>query len=154
MQDDMARNMKTMQENQVKADAHQANFEALTEMTARMDTRHNEMLTWLKDLKFNREEMMACQEPMEARLEEDKPASEERTPEVAQEQEVTKEDAIEMPVGEPRKRRRDQRHLVAQRRQKEEERDLDARRRVKQWNLVAARRGTTRRAKVARRKEN
>jgi hypothetical protein len=25
---------------------------------------------------------------------------------------------------------------------------------VKQWNLVAARRGTTRRAKVARRKEN
>jgi hypothetical protein len=70
---------------------------------------------------------------------------------VAHEQEVSMEDAVFMPVGEPRKRRLN-RHLAAQRRQKEEERDLDARRRGKQQDLVAARRGTTSRAAVARRR--
>jgi hypothetical protein len=35
--------------------------------------------------------------------------------------EVNTEDAVVMPVGEPRKRRQDRRHLAAQRRQKEEE---------------------------------
>jgi hypothetical protein len=53
-----------------------------------------------------------------------------------------------MLVAEPRKRRRD-RHLAAQCRQKEDERNLDARRRGKQRNLVPAPRGTTRRAQVA-----
>jgi hypothetical protein len=73
------------------------------------------------------------------------------TPEVAQEQEVPLEDAVIMPVAEPRKMRRDRRNLDAVRRQKEEERNLDTRRRGKQQNLVAARRGPTRRVQVARR---
>jgi hypothetical protein len=55
-----------------------------------------------------------------------------------------------MPVGEPRKRRRDGRHLAAVRRQKEGQRNLEARRRGKEQDLVAARRGATRRAAVAR----
>jgi hypothetical protein len=94
---------------------------------------------------------MACQETMEARLGEEEPVSEDMTPEVAHGQEVPLEDAVVMPVGEPRKRCRD-RHLAAQRRQKEGEPDLDARRHGKQQDLVAARRGTTRRAAVARRR--
>jgi hypothetical protein len=103
---------------------------------------------------------------MEARLEkEDKPASVDRTPEVAQEQKVPREDAVDMPVGEPRKRRRERRNLAAVRSQKKQDKNLDARRRRKQKKrtqnkdgcrkgLVAARRGTTRCAGGARRKEN
>jgi hypothetical protein len=100
---------------------------------------------------------------MEARLEEDKPASEDMTPEVAHDQEVPMEDAVVMPVAEPRKRRRDRRNLAAVRRQKKKDRNLDAKRCRKEHkrtqrkngcrgNLVAARRGTTRRAAVARRR--
>jgi hypothetical protein len=75
---------------------------------------------------------MACQEKTEARLEVETPASEDRTPEVAHEQEVPREDAVDMPVGEQRKRGRDRRNLAAVRCQEEEERNLDARRRRKQ----------------------
>jgi hypothetical protein len=53
-----------------------------------------------------REETMSCQEKTEARLEEEELASVEMVPEVADE-EVLKEDATVVPVGEPRKRRRD-----------------------------------------------
>jgi hypothetical protein len=81
---------------------------------------------------------MACQEKMEARLQHE-PASEDMTPEVAHEQEIPLEDAVVMPVGEPRKGRRDRRHLTAGRRQK---------------NLVVAHRGTTHRAAVAWRRIN
>jgi hypothetical protein len=57
---------------------------------------------------------------MEACLEgKEEPASMEFKPEVADEK-VPLEDAVVMPVGEPRKRRWDQRHLAAQRHQKEE----------------------------------
>jgi hypothetical protein len=113
-----------------------------------MLTRIQERMTYREDLK----ETMACQEKMEASLEEEEPASVDMTPDVAHEQEVPKEDAVEMPVGELRKRRRDQRLLAAGRRQKKEERNLDARRRGKQQKFVAARRGTTRCAEAARRK--
>jgi hypothetical protein len=64
-------------------------------------------------IKDNQEETTACQETMEARLEKETPASEDMTPEVAHEQEVPLEDAEVMPVGEPRKRRRDQRRNLA-----------------------------------------
>jgi hypothetical protein len=50
----------------------------------------------------------------------EKPASEDMTPEVVHEEEFPLEDAVVMPVGEPRSRRRDRRHLAAQRRQKKE----------------------------------
>jgi hypothetical protein len=102
---------------------------------------------WSSDLKINREETMACQDTMEALLEEDKPASVDMTPEVAHEQEVPVEDATVMPVGEPRKRRRD-RNLAAQRRQKMEQ-ERTQRKDGCQKNLVAARR-----AAVAWRKIN
>jgi hypothetical protein len=103
---------------------------------------------------------MASQETMEACLECKEPASVEMNPEVA-DKEVPLEDAVVMPVKEPRNRRRDRRNLAAGRRQKEQDRNLEARRRWKQQrrtqsknrcrrNLVAARRGTTRRAQVAR----
>jgi hypothetical protein len=94
---------------------------------------------------------MACEGKTEARLEvEDKPASVDTTPEVADDREVPLEDAEEMPAGEPRKRRRDRRNMAAVRRQKKQERNLEVGRRGKQRNLVAARRGTTRRAAMAR----
>jgi hypothetical protein len=82
---------------------------------------------------------------------------------VAQEQEVALEDVVDMPVREPRKRRRDQwQNLAAVCHQKEQNQNLDARRRRKEQkralrkngcrrNLVAARRGTTRRVQVAQR---
>jgi hypothetical protein len=86
---------------------------------------------WSSDLKINREETMACQEKTEARLEEEELASVDIIPEVAQEQEVTLEDAVEMPVREPKKGRRDRRNLAAVRRQKEQDQNLEARRRRK-----------------------
>jgi hypothetical protein len=75
---------------------------------------------------------------MEARLEEEKPASMEMKPEVADE-EVPLEDAVVMPVGEPRKRRRDRQHLAAQRRQKKEQKRTQRKDGCRK-NLVAARR--------------
>jgi hypothetical protein len=95
---------------------------------------------------------MAFLEQTEARLEEEEPASVDTTPEVADDQEVPVEDAEVRSVTEPRKRRRDGRNLAAVRRQKKQNRDLDARRRGRQQDLVVARRGTTRRAVVARRR--
>jgi hypothetical protein len=44
------------------------------------------MIAWLKGLKLNREQTMACHEKTEARLEEEKPASMELKPEVADEE--------------------------------------------------------------------
>jgi hypothetical protein len=118
---------------------------------------------WSSDLKITQEETMACQETMEPCLGKEESTSEDMTPEVAHEQEVPREDAVVMPVGEPRKRRRDQRHLAAVSRQKDQDRDLDARPRRKEQkraqrkngcrrSLVAARRGTTRRAALTRRR--
>jgi hypothetical protein len=117
----------------------------LQEMMARMDA-------WLTDMKENREETMACQVSMEACLECKEPASVEMKPEVADE-EVPLEDAARMPVGEPRNRRRDRRHLAAQRRQKKEQKRTQSKNGCRK-DLVAARRGTTRCAAVARRKKN
>jgi hypothetical protein len=154
MQERMDANTKTMREDmkasQAKADAQQAKMEA--RMDAKMGSMQAALKSAIKDIKFNREETMACQGTMEARLEEYKPASMDTTPEVARDQEVPREDAEVMPVEEPRKRRRDRRNLAVGRRQKKEKRILDARHREKQRDLVAARRGTTRRAAVARRR--
>jgi hypothetical protein len=104
----MDTNTKTMQEdmktNQAKTDIN------LKEMRKEIKSGQAEMRSivnaWLSDLKINREETMACQETMEACLECKEPASVEIKPEVADE-EVPKEDAVVMPVGEPRNRRRD-----------------------------------------------
>jgi hypothetical protein len=85
-----------------------ANKTMLAEMIARMDARREDMEASRNSW---RKETMSYQETTEARLEEDKPASVDTTPEVVHEQEVPRENAIEMPVGEPRKRRRDRRQI-------------------------------------------
>jgi hypothetical protein len=151
-----------MKANQAKSDADRqtdkeqmlATIKANPEMTARMDAKIGSMQAKIKSaiesMKIIEEETMARQQKTEARLQEDKPASVDMTHEEAHEQEVPLVDAVFMPVGEPRKRRRDRRQLAAQGRQKEEQ-NLDAWIRGKQRDLVAARRGTTRRVQVARR---
>jgi uncharacterized protein with HEPN domain len=132
--------------------ANQAKGDVVTEMTARVDAKMRsmqaELKSAIKDLKINGEETMACQEKTEARLEIEKPTSEDMTPEVAHRQEVPLEDAVVMPVGEPRKRRRDRPHLAAGRRQKKEQKRTQKKDGC-QKNLVAARR-----AAVAWRKIN
>jgi hypothetical protein len=157
-----------------------AAIKANEEMTARMDAKigsmHDELKSTIeegikdamqsmqaalksaiKEAKFNRKETMACQGKMGAHLEEDKPASVDTAPEVADDQEVPVEDAEVRSVTEPRKRRRDGRNLAAVHRQKKKDRVLDARCRGKEQGraqrkngclkiLVAARRGATHRA--------
>jgi hypothetical protein len=99
---------------EIKADRKTDTERMIARMDAKMGSMQTELKSAIKDLKFNREETMACQEIMEARLEvEDRPASVDTTPEAAHEQEVPREDAEVMPVGEPRKRRQDRRHLAA-----------------------------------------
>jgi hypothetical protein len=119
-------NTKTMLANNqerllAKMDASQKEAEAYREDIKEIKSGQAEMRAiikaWSSNLKINREETLACQEKTEARLEEDKPASVDMTPEVAHEQEVPLEDVVVMPVGEPRKRLRDRRNLAAQRRQ-------------------------------------
>jgi hypothetical protein len=131
---------------QEKLDANKktANIDIIEEM----DAKHKKVT----DRNDNREETVACQEKTEARLEgKEEATSVDMEPEVAHE-EVPVEDAVVMPVGEPRKRRRDRRNLAAGRHQQKENRNLDARRRRNQQklshsqdgcrrNLVAARRG-------------
>jgi hypothetical protein len=101
--------------------------------------------TMQDDMKTNQAELKSAITQIEWK----KPASMEMKPEAAHE-DVPLEDAARMPVGEPRKRRRD-RNLDARRRRKQQERTKKKDRCRK--NLVAADRRTTRRAKVARRKE-
>jgi hypothetical protein len=114
-----------------------AEREALNERIARMDANQAELKGAIAHKKW------------------EKPTSKDMA------QEVPKEDAAVMPVGEPRNRhRKDRRNLAAGRRQKKEERNLDARRLRKQQkrikskdgcrkDLGAARRGTTFRAAMA-----
>jgi hypothetical protein len=93
----------------------------------------------------------------------EKPAPVDTTPEVAHNQQVPVEDAELWSGAEPRERHRGGRNMAAVRRQKEKDRVLDTRCRGKEQgraqrkngflkNLIAARRGTTRRAMGARRR--
>jgi hypothetical protein len=111
------------------------------------------MLAKMQERMIDREdvkETMACIEKTEVRLGKEKPTSEDMTPEVAHEQEVPLEDSVVMPVTEPRNTRRD-RHLAAQRRQKKQQKRTQSKDGCRR-NSVTARRGTTRRAQVARRR--
>jgi hypothetical protein len=65
----------------------------------KMGTSHMEMVSAFKP--EIEEETMACREMMDARLEEEQPASLDMKPEAAE-----REVPIEMPVGEPKKKRR------------------------------------------------
>jgi hypothetical protein len=89
-------------------------------MMKMMDTSHKEMVAENKPERDM--ETMACRETTEARLEEKEPTSVEAKPEVAQQQEVPVKDAEVMPVGEPKKKRRRDRKLTAERRRQMNER--------------------------------
>jgi hypothetical protein len=92
--------------------------------------------------------MMACQ-GMEAHQEEEKPASLDTKPEAAQQEEVPVEDAEVIPVGEPKKKRRRDRKLAAEHRHQKT--NTSTRENCgPQERLDIARRGTSHRAKVAR----
>jgi hypothetical protein len=121
--------LKTLLVNQEKAEANRkidkedtnaSTKRMLAEMTEKMDTNMGAMKAALKsairEITFNREETVACQETMEASLEAEGLVSMDTTPEVAHEQEVSSEDAEVMAVRGPKTRRRDQRHLATGRR--------------------------------------
>ncbi|PNE09429.1 hypothetical protein B7P43_G15435 [Cryptotermes secundus] len=76
-----------------------------------------------------------------------------RKPEVAQQREVPVEDATVMAVGEPKRKRRRDRKLVAER-CRQEPKDRTREKYGSQKRLAVARRWTGHRAKVARQKEN
>jgi hypothetical protein len=93
----------------------------------------------------SRKETMAYQE-MEACLEEKEPTSVYRKPKVAQQREVPENDAEVMLVREPKKKRRRDRKLAAERCRQIRERTQDG----CQRRLAAAHKGTSHRAEVAR----
>jgi hypothetical protein len=116
--------LKTMIEKmRAETEAIQAETEATRARTRAMRDKRMKANrdACIEDIKDTQEETMACQQTMEARLEEEEPASVDMTPEVSHEQKVPMEDAVVMPVREPRKRRQDRRYLAAVRRQKKEE---------------------------------
>jgi hypothetical protein len=96
---------------------------------------------------INRKKTMACHE-MEERLEE-QPTSVDRKPEAAEQREVLVENAEVMPVGEPKKKRRRDRKLAAERR-RQKPKNSTRENCGPQKKLAVDRGGTTRRAKVAR----
>jgi hypothetical protein len=165
---DTAQVMEIMKSVLAKMDDIKEIKEKMNASQARTDDNHEKRMAMIRAWRQtdNEEEAMACEEKTEVRLEEEEePTSVEMKPEVAHEQEVPVQDAEVVPVGEPAKKRRDRRRLAAVRRQKEKDRSLDVRCRGKeqglaQWkdgcrrNLVAARRGTTRCAGRAWRKED
>jgi hypothetical protein len=140
--------MKECQETTVCHEATEAEIEKmepfdcaiaiLKQMIAMTKTNHETIAT--TDLKGNLEGM-ECE----------KPASEDTTPEVANDQEIPLKDAEVVPVGEPGKKRRDRRHLAAERRQRKEQKRTQSKH-GRRKGLVATRRGTTCRAVVARRR--
>jgi hypothetical protein len=101
------------------------------------------------DRKVWREEMAAMRKEMEARLDEEKPTSVDREPEAAAEEEVPEENATVMPVGEPKKRRRDRRLAAERRRHKQK--NSTRKNGAPQNELAVACRKMLRRATVARR---
>ncbi|PNF24447.1 hypothetical protein B7P43_G09688 [Cryptotermes secundus] len=150
--------------NQAKADADRKAMQERTD--ANMKTSHKELLAKLEDdrqanMKAWRGEMsamtdkwgsdshmetMACQ-VMEARRDEE-PSSVDRKPEVAQKVEFPVVDAEVMPVREPKRKRRRDRHLAEERRR---QKTKDSRREIRepQKKLTVAHRRTTRRLEVA-----
>jgi hypothetical protein len=85
---------------------------------------------------------------MEAHQEEE-PTSADRKPEAAKQREVPVDDADVMPVGEPKKKRRRDRKLSAEHR-RQKPKTSTRENFGPQKRLAVARRGTTRREKVAR----
>jgi hypothetical protein len=86
---------------------------------------------------------------MEAHQEEEEPISADRKPEAAKQRQAPVDDAEVMPVGEPKKKRRRDRKLAAEHRRQKPK--TSARENCgPQKRMAVARRGTTSRAKMAR----
>jgi hypothetical protein len=130
--------MKTLQAYQAKTDAVLPAIQ-LTQ-TSRKETT--------AVIKPNEVETMACQ-GMEARQIEEKPASLDKKPEAAQQEEVPLDDAEVIPVREPKKKKRRDRKLAAEHR-RQKTKTSPRENCGPQTRLAVTRRGTTRRAKVAR----
>jgi hypothetical protein len=96
----MMANMKANQKMMDRTDANQAKVDDnLRDIRSIVNA-------WIADMKDGRKETMACQEKTKAQLECEEPTSVDMEPE-AEHQEVPKEEAAVLPVGELRKRRRD-----------------------------------------------
>jgi hypothetical protein len=113
-----------------------------------METSHKETAAAFKP--ETEVKTMACQE-MEARQEEEEPTSGDRKPDAAEEYKAPAENSTVMPVGEPKKKRRRDRKLAAQHR-RQKPKTSTRENCGPQRRLAVARRGTSRRAKVARKR--
>jgi hypothetical protein len=146
--------------NQAKADADRVQLQEMMKMMhadqAKAETRHKDFLArmdarwnaWQEIMNANHDETVAYQE-VEARPQEKEPTSVDTKPEAAEERQVPEENATVMTVEEPKKKRRRDRQLAAERRRhKQKISTLESCGPPKE--LAVARRGTTRRAKVAR----
>jgi hypothetical protein len=130
--------MKMLQAYQAKTDA----------ILPAIQVRQTSCKETIAVIKPNEVETMACQ-GMEARQIEEKPTSPDRKPEAAKQRKVPAEYATEIPVGEPKKKRRKDRKLTAQHR-RQKTKTSTRENCGSQTRLAVTRRGTTRRAKVAR----
>jgi hypothetical protein len=111
-------------------------------MRENIGTSHKEMVAKTKP---ERDMVsLACRETTETHLEEEEPTSVDMKPEVPEQREVPVEDAEVMPVGEPKKKMGRDRN---QRRMKKRNQEKD---RCRRRGLAVTRRGTSHRAKVAR----
>jgi hypothetical protein len=143
----METNLKKDKEDLMKKlDAYQTKAETRhKEFLARRDAGWN---AWREIMNANHDKTVAYQE-VETRPEEKEPTSVDTKPEAAEERQVPEENAIVMPVEEPKKERRRDRRLAAERRRhKQKNSTLESCGIPKE--LAVARRRTTRRAKVAR----
>jgi hypothetical protein len=118
-----------------------------------MEAHRREIKEMMKIMNYNHNEALACRKMTEERLEEKKPTSPDRKPEAAQKAEVPAENATVMSVGEPKKKRRMDLKLAAERR-RQEPKDTKRINGRPQEKLASACWKVSRRATVAWRKRN
>jgi hypothetical protein len=140
--------------NQAKMEASHKELLAKMEADRKADqekaeAHRREIKEMMKIMNSNHNETLACRETMEEHLEEKKPTSPYRKPEAAQKTEVPAENAREMPVEEPKKKRHRDRKLAAERR-RQEPKDTKKINGGPQEKLAVARRGMSHHAKMAR----
>jgi hypothetical protein len=149
-----------MDANQAKADADRAQMQEMMKMLQAYQAKTDAVQLAMQVTETSRIETatafkletevktMACQE-MEAHQREEEPTSAERKLEAAKQREVPVDEAELMPVGEPKKKRRRDRKLVAEHR-RQKPKTSTRKNCGPQKRLAITHRGTTRHAKVAR----
>jgi hypothetical protein len=141
--EEMAAMRKEMDANQAKAETRHKDF------LARMDARWN---AWREIMNASHDKTVAYQE-VEARPQEKEPTSVDTKPEAAEERQVPEENTTVMPVKEPKKKRPRDRRLAVERHH-HKQKILTRENGAPQKKLAVACRKVSRRAKVARHKEN